>query len=1600
MEEKKTPQFWNTERPVFIRWIRRIFASVLVLVLALFLVLQFSSVQTWLAQKVTNYISSITNTTINAERIKINPWDGIILQQLDVIDDQKDTILHLGALNVSLRKNLFFLIKNQLNLSYLGLKDVKINIITQLGQNKSNISQFLDHLSSPNKTKSDKAPLLLDIKEVDLSKIEVFIDNKNTGKKQILKLSSGHIDINYIDLLCKEFDIAYILLDGPHFQTLKYDYECVMTDSEIESELKNNNSDQDENQLVLLVKDLSIKNGFFGSNNQLIKQNPEFKDQLDYKNFYFKNINLIVTNTEWRDGELKTKIDGINAEDNTGYQISNIKSDTVQVTNESIQLKGLAVEMGKTKITDRFSMSFADFSAFSDFSNEVILNADLKSSKVQLRDLAHFVKGLEKVPVIKKNLDEVIDISGRYYGKINNLGGRDVSIKLGDKMTLSGSFNTRELLDSDNTVLNLKLDRFDTSMRKLKMVIPNFNPPENFYKLGSINFTGRFDGYLEDFVAYGKLKTDIGNAELDMRLDITSGQDKANYSGNLNVNNFNLGIWADNKDFGLVSFRSKVNDGTGLTLNTVKADLNATVNTLIFKKYNYKDFVLNGKVNKNTFKGGFKIEDEHVDFIFKGDVEYLNKRAFLNFKSEINKLDLYALNLSKKPLAFKANLDLDVSGSNINDFTGIINILDLNIISNDTVYHLDKLKAESKNTVNKTKLLSLESDLGTIMMEGIYDLPNIVMSVKRILKTNYPQLTKDWKVTTENAPSQQKFDFNFQIKDSRNFLSLAGIENSYFRRLSLKGRLDTYKNEISIASEVPIVKINNDSIQNLQLLVSSDNKAGDILIHIDSTYALGKKFNPIDLQTKIKGDTIQFAFSTDKIIDTLETFDIKGTLIPHLKGYDISFNDNLMVLLGTKWKIDPKNNATFGKGYVSLENMVISDGTRSFELNDINNNAGLTLDILNFDLNILNGIIKYDKMKLAGNTNISARIEDLYAEDKQLSGYINTPQFSINGDPYGSIFIDAFKAKNAPVKTNISIGEFLAIKGIYDEKSKILDSKIKIRQAPLKLLEYLLKDGIKNTSGHINADLVLSGPTNQLNLSGEGITQKGKTTLKFTNATYSFDQQKIKVSNTTIDLDGARITDQNGSVGVVRGGLTHNLFKKMGVNATISGNNVIALNTTKSDNPAYYGYGIGPVTAEFKGPFTKVNMKINATTGPGTKLFIPVGNTQSTIDQNFIKFVKKGIETVDVKKNIAIEGINIEMALTITPDAELSLIFNEAKGDIIRGTGRGNMKIDITREGDFEIFGNYEIEQGQYLFTVALLPVAKPFVVQRGGFIRWTGDPVNATLDITANYRVRTPIDPFISEYLTLASPDVLSLARQNTEVDLKLKMGGTLYKPEIKFDLAFPNLTGDVANFAESKLRSIRSNELELNGQAMGLIVFNSFLPSNRVSDAFGTAGIQSASVNTLSEFLTSQLSVYITNIINSRISENGIISGVDFGMNVRNNNFGFVDNDIVPDEIGFDGTIFLKNDRVSVNIGGNYVFQNQGRNINQMLIDLAVEFQLTKDRKLKVRMYGKNDLDPVTITGLREKYGLGMAYRTEFGDMTDFDKKIKKINMDTIPQ
>jgi hypothetical protein len=155
--------------------------------------------------------------------------------------------------------------------------------------------------------------------------------------------------------------------------------------------------------------------------------------------------------------------------------------------------------------------------------------------------------------------------------------------------------------------------------------------------------------------------------------------------------------------------------------------------------------------------------------------------------------------------------------------------------------------------------------------------------------------------------------------------------------------------------------------------------------------------------------------------------------------------------------------------------MVLTDGFRSIEFNDVNNNKGLSLDIENFDLDLLNGVIKYDKMKFGGITNVSAKVMDVFSQEKEISGYVNIPNFTINEDKYGSVFIDLTKNYKAPYKANISIGDFLAVNGSFDPDTKVIDSRIKLREAPMEIIEYLLKDGIKDTKGFIKADITFGG---------------------------------------------------------------------------------------------------------------------------------------------------------------------------------------------------------------------------------------------------------------------------------------------------------------------------------------------------------------------------------------------------------------------------------------------------------------------------------------------------------------------------------------------
>lgn len=126
--------------------------------------------------------------------------------------------------------------------------------------------------------------------------------------------------------------------------------------------------------------------------------------------------------------------------------------------------------------------------------------------------------------------------------------------------------------------------------------------------------------------------------------------------------------------------------------------------------------------------------------------------------------------------------------------------------------------------------------------------------------------------------------------------------------------------------------------------------------------------------------------------------------------------------------------------------------------------------------------------------------------------------------------------------------------------------------------------------------------------------------------------------------------------------------------------------------------GIVNIVGDKQGTF----MDILGITEPNTKISIPLSKSQSADESGFLSFTNKN-NTVSISNqdlDISTTNFQLNFDLEITPDADAQLIFDSKIGDVIRGKGAGNIKMEIDANNNFKMLGEYVIEEGDYLFTL------------------------------------------------------------------------------------------------------------------------------------------------------------------------------------------------------------------------------------------------------------------------------------------------------------
>lgn len=1303
----------------------------------------------------------------------------------------------------------------------------------------------------------------------------------------------------------------------------------------------------------LKIKSIQITNAdFIYSDANLPYEVPNV---MDYDHLHVKNFSADFRAFSLWHGEIRTEIKKLSLNEKCGFVIEKL-SGNVKFTDQEIEVANLLLITPHSNIHDYYSMRFDSLADFGDYINKVRMYADFDQSIVSFKDIRYFASAIS-------NYTQLMMLNGKISGTVANLRSKNFQLYTGKSTKLDGEISIKGLPDIYHTDFYAKLKHLNTNYSDLTDLLRGIDQdstaaviPEDLNNAGQVEYVGYYTGTVFNFKVNGQLKTAIGNLVSDIHMDIIPKVPA--YDGTVEAIGFDLGKLLKNDMLGPASLSIKV-DGKGFSIQDLKTKFETDISNIVVNNYSYKNIVGKGKISSKNFIGDITIDDDHIDLDFNGSVDFNDlKNPVFDFKANVQHLDLHALNVTKDSLNIKSKINVNFIGKSLDDIIGNLVFAETTIeTKNNTSHTFQNINIESKFNGNG-KSLSLKSEIINCGIEGEYKLSSITSAVKSVVKRYLPS----YNLGKINKYEEQDFSFYVIIVDAKPLTDIIYPALSISEKASLRGYLNTNKNILRVNSGIDFIKYDFLKLENL--IIDGENDANVFDFNIASSKAYINDSINIDniaIANSIKNDSIQFNIKlADK--DNPNQLDLNGLFSINSENPVLQFLPSEILIDNQSWLLEDSFKVEFAKDkkiYVSdfeIVNGVQKLSARGILSKDFDDQ--LTVDIQNVSLTSFNQLLKKFSVNLQGVLNAKARINGVLDESVLISN-INIGNMVYNNDSIGDLlFNSTWDPKSELINLNGSIfNKRLKTFGVAgsistSKNTNNLNIDVVMNETELSVVEPFINEYVSNISGKASADLKIRGSLSQPAINGYLTLKNAALKVNYLNADLKISDQ-IRLSENKIFLNSIQIKDPEGNRANLNGIITHTYFSKFNLDLKLQARNLLCLNTTSKDNELYYGKAYSTGTFTFRGPVEDIKIDINAKTEAGTKFYIPLDNNNSISKQNYIRFVSPD-STKELKEDyrINLSGISMNMNLQVDEQSEVFLIMDPTSGEIIKGTGYADLRLVINSLGTFEMYGTYEIAQGEYNFILQNL-ISKKFKVDKGGTIRWNGDPLKAKINFTAVYETRPQISPLILS----ASPSDTNTytSTQRVKAECVMNMRNDLMSPDISFGLRFPedqNLMTKVGGYL--------ANADNLNNQVASLLVFG----------RFSNTGTNGSNFIPTTGFLTSQLS--------------SLVSTKNFDLNLAN---------------GVGGSLRLFNDRItidgSLNTASNSTSATQQTtNASSITGDVNIDYKISKDGRFRAKGFQRNDNNSdVLKRGTNQlEQGVGLFYRIEFDTFGELMRKIFK--------
>ena len=1349
---------------------------------------------------------------------------------------------------------------------------------------------------------------------------------------------------------------------------------------------------------------------------------------LDYNHLHFSDLVLNTRNFNFSENRTTAQVNNLAGREQSGFRIdkwrTNVVYDSVQIRLDSLDLV-----TPHTRIRRTLAIGYESLAALGDAKKlpNLKIEGDLREVRLGFRDILYLAPSLAGTSPFNTGPNQSVLLNGQIAGRVGDFSVRNLEfVGLRNTVLRARRGRIQGLPNTDSRLYaDLDIQRLSTSRADILSLAPKGSIPNTISIPPTLALSGTFRGRPSTlaFDTNLKLRSTYGDLAFSGKLGAAQASGRQPVVGTFAVGGFDFGKLLKNPQIGRVTATGRINaTGSLKDPGTLVGRVQSTVQSARYNGYTYRGVAATVDLDRNHYLiNASSKSDPNLNLDLKAVV---NLRDAKNPTYEVTSLNLRGANLTALgfytggDLRIQGNLKANISGSNLNTLNGTFSGTNVVVVKDNQPYAFDTLRAKITQTATRTAV-DFNSNIVAAKLDGNVHLGDLAPEIQQHLD-RYFDLPG---VKYVASSADRHFTYTLQLKDPKLATELVpGLKK--ISPFTLDGDYSRQAARLTANTSIPILQYNNYRLDSLRLNVGSDVSKLD--------YGLRLAQAAQDTTLKLRRPSIIGNVANNKLFTRVailgdsanrERLALAGTvqaLTERGRAGEVVYQFSAapeQVINYQNWTAGANNYVRYyPTGAVVADGLRLTNGRSTLALQSQDPTvptSPLGVTFTNFELAVLARIVQQQDSLVAGQLNGTARIDNL-GKPKQAF----TADATIKNLVFQKAFIGdiTLRATNpAPSHYDIDArltggasgsvggaGNDVQVRGTYLASSAApLNLTVDAKQLNLKLVEPFSVGQVRNATGYVRGQLAVTGaPSNPqvrgtLSTSDDAgfVVPKLGSPFRLPNQTLTFDDRGIAFTNFTV-LDSA------SNKAVANGYLLTKDFVNYAFDLRTTTNNFMAVRSTRANNELFYGRLVLDSETRLTGPVSLIKIDTRVTVVDGSNLTVesPAATPTTVEREGIVEFIDKSIplDSMLARKmrtdttKVAATGYDITAVVTLTERTPFTIVIDPASGDNLKVRAAGTLNTNIAPDGTITLSGRLDVARGQYHMSLYNL-AQRDFALKRGSSITWDGDPYNATLDLTAIYKVQAaPAELLASQGED--DPTSQTISRNRLPFNVLLKVTEQLSKPVIGFDITLPeNQRGAVNGQVDAKLAQLRQPNMtsELSKQVFSLLILGRFVAQNPFQASRGEGLVATQLRGSASAVLTDQL----TNLTDKYLSGLGLDLGVtnqadystgearsrtDLNVAVRRQLL----NNRLTVRVGTD-----------INLSGNTGTQaTQGQSAASNLAgDVSLEYTVLRDGRLRLRVFRQNSYDDIDGSGII-RTGAALVFQRDYRDLKELLSKVPK--------